>query len=214
MNIAIIGTGKIGGMLGRLWARQGHRIIFASRHPGAPKLEALLAQVGAGAVAAPVAEGVAQAEVVLLAVPYRAMGPALAAAGDLAGKILIDPTNPLGPQGLLVGHTDSAAEQAARLAPGARVVKAFNTVGWDSLANPRVAGSTVTLPIAGDDADAKAAVAALAAELGFEVADAGPLEASRLIEPLALLWIRFSMSLGPGHRVGIKLLTEHAPRRE
>lgn len=209
MRIAIIGTGNVGGTLGRLWAAGGHEIVFASRHPGSEKVRALLAQIGGGARAAPLTDAVPAAEVVVLALPFDAVPQALADCGaSLDGKVLVDATNPLGPGGLTVSGEDSAGERVARLAPRARVVKAFNTIGWETLARPTFGNEIASLLIAGDDADAKATVGRLGAELGFEVVDAGPMEASRLLEPLAMLWIRLAYSQGQGRRIAFKLLQE------
>jgi predicted dinucleotide-binding enzyme len=142
----------------------------------------------AGASLAPVRQAAAEAEVVLLAVPWRAVSEVLREAGDLAGKVLLDCTNPLTPDfaGLVVGTADSAGEQVAGMAPGARVVKVFNTNGAANMADPGYGTSRVTMLYAGDDAGAKAVAAGLAAELGFEPIELGPLWASRLLEPLAV----------------------------
>lgn len=198
MDLAILGAGNVGGALGRSWGRAGHRILYAVREPAAPKHAALVAASGDGAAARPVAEAVRASAVVVLATPWPAVPEALAAAGDLTGKVLVDCTNPLrlAPGiglALTVGFTDSGAESVARLAPGARVVKAFNTYGWENFANPAYPNAAGLKPLmfqAGDDAAAKQLVAGLAADLGFEPFDAGALRAARELEPLALLWIR------------------------
>src|SRR5205814_267144 len=125
----------------------------------------------------------------------------LAAAGDLKGKVLLDCTNPLTRDlsGLEVSGTTSGGEFVAAHAPGARVVKIFNTTGAGNMADPRYGGSGITMLYAGDDAQAKATAARLARDLGFEPIDLGPLTASRLLEPLALAWITlaFRGQLGP-----------------
>jgi 8-hydroxy-5-deazaflavin:NADPH oxidoreductase len=113
-------------------------------------------------------------------------------------------TNPLASDfsGLVVGTNDSAGEEVARWAKGAKVVKAFNTIGAPNFANPRFGAENASMFICGDDASAKSAVGKLAAELGLDVVDTGPLSASRWLEPLAMLWIHlaFKQGLGPtGH---------------
>lgn len=202
MNIAIIGAGNVGGALGGGWARAGHRVVFGVREPAAEKTRALLAGLGATATAGSVGEAAAVAEVVLLATPWAATEGALAAAGDLGGKVLIDCTNPLrftpgtGLE-LALGFSDSGGECVARWSPGARVVKAFNTYGWENFANPaypNAAGLRPVMFLAGDDVAAKSTVGALAGELGFEPFDAGDLRAARELEPLGLLWIRRALS--------------------
>ena len=133
----------------------------------------------------------ASAEVGVLAVPWSAVKDALSAAGSLQGKILVDATNPLTPNlELALGFSNSAGETVARLAPGARVVKAFNTTGAENMAKAREFASRPMMSVAGDDAEAKVIVIKLAEELGFEAIDAGALKAARLLEPLAMFWIK------------------------
>jgi len=199
-KIAIIGTGRVGTALAAGWLTAGHSVTFGARDAGSDKAQTALSRLPA-ARAAGVAEAAAEAEVVVLATPWAAAQSAVAAAGDLRGKVLIDCTNPLGPDGVLFGPNTSGAEQiagwAAREYPGlspagAHVVKAFNTIGAEVMANPRYGERRAVLLYAGDDAAAKAVVAGLAADLGFEPQDAGPLRAARLLEPLALAWINLA----------------------
>jgi hypothetical protein len=131
----------------------------------------------------------------------------LAAAGDLRGKVLIDATNAVGP-GMVPGFPppSSAAQQVAGWAPGARVIKAFNTTGYDNMADPIYDGQPTTMFICGDDPAAKAIVAQLAEALGFEAADAGPLAAAFHLENLALLWIHLARQPGYGRDIAIRLL--------
>ncbi len=202
MKIAIIGAGNVGGTLGTRWARTGHQVVFGVKNPRDEKARALLAKAPGTRVAS-VAEAAAESEVLVLAVPWEATQKAVEAAGDTAGKILVDATNPvlLGagiPQGLLIGHTTSAAEKIASWARGARVVKAFNTTGWSNMANPDYGGRKAAMFICGDDEGAKKAVAGLAAELGFDVVDAGGLTIARLLEPVAMLWIHLAVGRGWG----------------
>jgi predicted dinucleotide-binding enzyme len=193
MKIAVIGMGNVGGALGRRWAEAGHQVTFGARNPGDPKT--LSEAKALGAAAAGVADAAAGAEVVVLAVPWQAVPSTLAAAGDLAGKVLLDCTNPLTPDlsGLEVGPTTSGGEQVAKAAPGAKVVKVFNTTGAGNMADPRYGATRLTMLYAGDDAAAKQATARLAADLGFEPVDAGPLTMARLLEPFALLWITLAI---------------------
>jgi 8-hydroxy-5-deazaflavin:NADPH oxidoreductase len=204
MKIAVIGAGNVGGALGKLWAAKGHEIVFGVPDPKSGKLAALIGEIGGRAQGAGVAEAAAFAEVIVLATPWSKTEAAIRAAGPLAGKILVDCTNPLAPDlsGLVLGTDSSAGEAIARWAPGARVVKAFNTIGAANFADPRFGATAASMFIAGDDAAAKATVARLAAELGFEPVDTGPLLAARWLEPLAMLWIHlaFKQGLGPtGH---------------
>src|SRR4051794_13987718 len=132
MKIGIIGAGNVGGTVGRRWAARGPDVLFGVRHPDDDKTRRLVAAVGPRARAGTVAAAASFGEVVVLATPWPATESAVRAAGDLAGKAVIDCTNPLTPDvsGLEVGFGTSGAEQVARWAAGARVVKAFNTTGF------------------------------------------------------------------------------------
>jgi 8-hydroxy-5-deazaflavin:NADPH oxidoreductase len=151
--------------------------------------------VGGRAHAAGVNDAAAAAEVVALTVPWPAVADALRSAGDLGGKILLDCTNPLKPDlsGLTVGYTASGAEQIAELVPGARVVKIFNTTGFPNMANPEYREGRSMMLYCGDDAQAKTVAAQLAAELGFEPYDVGPLTEARLLEAFALVGIHLAV---------------------
>ncbi|HEY1379851.1 MAG TPA: NAD(P)-binding domain-containing protein, partial [Gemmataceae bacterium] len=138
MKIGIIGAGNVGGTLGRGWAKHGHDVFFGVRRPDDEKTRQLVAAVGPRARAGTVAEAAAFGEVVVLATPWPATEAAVRSAGDLAGKAVIDCTNPLKPDfsGLALGFSTSGAEQVARWAAGARVVMAFNTTGFNVMADP------------------------------------------------------------------------------
>jgi len=206
MRIGIIGAGNVGSALGRGWVRAGHEVTFGVRDPAAAKVRTLVAETGAKA--AFVAEAAASGEVVVFATPWEATEDAVRGAGDLAGKVVFDCTNPLAPQlaGLTHGFDTSAAEMVAAWAPGARVVKIFNTTGANNMANPDFGGIAATMFYCGDDAEAKAVAARLAADLGFDPLDAGNLEQARLLEPLALLWIRLAYVQKQGREIAFKLL--------
>lgn len=206
MRIGIIGAGSVGGALGSGWARAGHEVTFGVRDPSSPKTAELLKDTGAKA--ASVAAAAAFGEVVVLATPWEATQDAVKSAGDLAGKIVFDCTNPLAPQlaGLTHGFDTSAGEQVASWAPGAKVVKIFNTTGANNMAAPDFDGVAATMFYCGDDAGAKAVGARLAADLGFDPVDAGSLEQARLLEPLALLWIRLAYVQQQGRDIAFRLM--------
>lgn len=204
MKIGIIGAGNVGGALGTLWAGKGHEVVFGVRDTNDPALQKLLASTHGTARAASVNDAAAFGEVVVFATPWPATRDAIASAGNLAGKIVVDCTNPLLPDlsGLVIGTNNSAGEEVGRWAKGAKVVKAFNTIGAPNFGNPHFGSENASMFICGDDASAKTAVSKLASDLGFDVVDAGPLTAARLLEPLAMLWIHlaYKQGLGPnGH---------------
>lgn len=197
MQIAIIGAGRVGTTLGRRLAEAGHTVTYGARNPSDPKY------AGVGTVA-PIRDAAAAADVVFLTTPWAGAEGALAAAGDLSGKVLVDATNPIGPGMVLThGTTDSGAEQVARWAPGARVVKAFNTIGMEVMANPRFATGQSALWLCGDDAAACDTVAGLGRDLGFEPVRLGALARARFQEPAALVWITATATLGREFSWGI-----------
>jgi 8-hydroxy-5-deazaflavin:NADPH oxidoreductase len=208
MKIGIIGAGNVGGTLGARWAQGGHDVVFGSRKPQSAEMTSLVAKAGPSARSATTSEAVKASDILLLATPWRVTQDVLSATGDVSGKVLIDATNPVLPDlsGLEFGTTTSGAEMVARWASGAKVVKAFNTIGVNVMANPRFGGEPATLFYCGDDPGAKQPVRQLAAELGFEPLDAGPLTQARVLEPLALLWISLAIAHGYGFEIAFKLL--------
>ena len=208
MKIAVIGAGSVGGALGTGWARKGHSVVFGVRRPDSAEIRQLLAQAGSNASAAPVGKAAAAGEVVVLATPWPATKDALAAAGSLSGKVVLDCTNPLKPDlsGLDVEPGSSGGEMVASWAPGARVVKIFNTTGSNNMAKPAYGSERATMFYCGDDAGAKATAKELAAAIGFDPVDAGPLRQARLLEPLALLWISLAYPQGMGREIAFRLM--------
>jgi 8-hydroxy-5-deazaflavin:NADPH oxidoreductase len=171
-------------------------------------MKALVSQAGAMARAAESAEAVAASEVLVLATPWEATQKIVEGLGDLKGKVLIDAVNPLLPNlaGLATGGNTSGGELVAQWARGARVVKCFNTVGANVMANAAFSGMKPAMLYCGDDAEAKSTAKQLAGELGFDPLDAGPLTRARLLEPLAMLWITLAYPQGFGHDIAFALL--------
>jgi 8-hydroxy-5-deazaflavin:NADPH oxidoreductase len=191
MNIGIIGSGNVGGALGTRWAQKGHQVTFGSRTPDDADMKKLLDRAGKNARAAKLDDAAAANDILLFAMPWPIAKDVLAGLGSLAGKVLIDATNPLLPDlsGLSVGTTTSAGEQVAEWTKGAKVVKCFNTVGNSIMENDSFANGKPVMFYCGDDAGAKKMVHQLADDIGFDAQDAGPLTQARLLEPFALLWI-------------------------
>lgn len=206
MKIGIIGSGNVGGALGSRWAKAGHEVVFGTRDPHSLNIKQLATR--AGAKTASLADTAGAGEVLLLATPWAATQEIIGGLGDLNGKILIDATNPLLPDlsGLAIGTTMSGGEQVANWAPGAKVVKAFNTVGASIMADPTFDGHKPVLFYCGDDGPAKQSVKKLINELNFEAVDAGPLSQARLLEPFALLWISMAIAQGLGTNFAFELL--------
>jgi predicted dinucleotide-binding enzyme len=199
-TIAIIGTGRVGGALGPQFAKLGHHVIYGSREPGADRIQLLVAKTGAGATAELPPKAAAQAQIVVLAVPWKATEDTVKALGDLAGKTVIDATNPFkfGPGGQVTVAADTASGELIQgWAPKAWVVKAFNAVGYNVMADPKSAGGPVTIPLAGNDAAAKKRVAELVEAMGFETVDVGSIGNARYLEGMAVLYITPYMSGRP-----------------
>ncbi len=211
MKIGIIGAGNVGGTLGRILTQKGHEIVFGVRDPQSSKAQSAVGSTGGKALAASVQEAASHGEVLILATPWNATQEAIAAAGDLTGKIIIDATNPIEmtpaglAAGLTIGHTTSAAEEVAKWASGALIVKAFNNIGASCFENLQFGSQTATTFICGDDVEAKKIVTNVAQDIGFEVIDAGDLKQARLLEPLGMLWIHLAFS-GTGQDFAINLI--------
>lgn len=188
-TIAIIGTGDVARALGPSFAALGHTIVYGSREPDRDSVRGLVAETGNGASATGPAAAVVDADIVVLAVPGLLVGDITRGLGDLAGKIIIDPTNPLVFEPLALRHDDglSNAELIQSIAPEAWVVKAFNTLNWRVMVDPESAGGPVSIPLVGDDPDAKLAVAALVESMGLDPIDVGGLGNARWVEGLSVL---------------------------
>ncbi len=199
MKITVIGAGNMGSAFVQQLTRAGHQVSVTARD-GAKAETLAAAQPGARAV--PTAGAAEAADAVVLATGYADAAAALQAVGITAGQVVIDITNPLTADymGLTLGHSTSAAEQIAKAVPGADVVKAFNTVFAQVLAEGADFGNgrKVTTFVASDSARAKQTAAALAESLGFEVVDAGGLKNARYLEPLAGLNIYLGYGAGLG----------------
>lgn len=195
MRIAIVGSGHIGAGLGRAWSAKGHAVTYAARDLDEPDVVALAREIGARVATIP--EALAHAEVIALAMPFGAAGAVAQALPAWVGRVVIDCTNPIGPGfTLLHGHTDSGSEAIARLLPGARVVKSFSAQGAENLASPLYHGVAASNFYCGDDVAAKAVVRDLIADVGFEPIDVGELASARYLEPMTMLWITASRTLG------------------
>jgi predicted dinucleotide-binding enzyme len=190
--IAVIGTGNVGAGLGPEFAAQGHTIVYGSREPEREDVQELVARTPGNASATTPQEAVAGADMVLLAVPGASAVDITEGLGDLSGKIIIDPTNVISREGGRMSHgipgkgSNAALIQAA--APGASVVKAFNTLNWVQMVDPETAGGPITIMLAGDDADAKARVAEIVRGMDLDAVDVGGLEYAHVLEEMLLMW--------------------------
>ena len=210
-RIGILGTGEVGKALARGFIGIGYDVMIGTRDPNAEKSKAIKQtipeiQIGTFADAAQFGELVA------LCTLWSGTEAVLHAAGakNLAGKVVIDVTNPLvfasnQPPSLALGHTDSGGEQVQRWLPDAKVVKAFNIVGSTDMVNPDFPGGPPDMFIGGNDADAKATVTEILTQFKWNIVDLGGIEASRLLEPLCILWVVYGIRTG-GWRHAFKML--------
>lgn len=198
MTVAIIGTGKMGAGIARLLAGKGVKVAIGSRDPA--KAANLAKEIGANAEGGGLTAAAKLGDVVILAVPYTAAVETIREAGGFAGKILVDISNPITEdyKALTVGHTTSAAEEIQKAAPGAKVVKAFNTIFADLLPAEARKGRGVQVFVAGDDEAAKKVVSEIIARGDFEAIESGPLSNARYLEPVGEINIHFGFFLGWG----------------
>jgi predicted dinucleotide-binding enzyme len=191
-TIAIIGTGNVGMALGTEFAAQGNRIVYGSRSPESEKTQALVSRTQGDASAALPAGAAGQADIVVLAVPGMVTETVARSLGDLEGKIVIDATNPLvmtEARQFEFGVATSNGEIVQAALPGARVVKAFNTVPWQVMIDPDQSPQLPLVPLSGDDAEAKARVSELVSALGLQPLDFGPIWYSRWTELTATIML-------------------------
>jgi predicted dinucleotide-binding enzyme len=198
--IAILGAGNVGMALAQAFVAMGQSVAIGVPDP--TKYRAAVARLGALASIGEPSAAIADSDVVILAVPYAAADSIARTQSDWGNRILVDATNPLAPglSGLTVGTTTSGAEEFAKVARGARVVKAFNTTGAENMADSQYPGGAVFMPVCGDDADARAQVIALATLIGYDAVDCGELMVARYLEPFAMTWIHMAIKLGQGRR--------------
>lgn len=191
-TIAIIGTGDLGDSIGGRLAALGYPVVYGSRTPDSDRVRAVVARTGHGAIATTQADAAQQGDVIFLPINWPAMEAAAQSLGNLDGKIVVDTSVPWtqGDDGYPQLSVDpSSAELIQQWNPGAKVVKAFGTMGSMIIDNPDAAGGPVTIPIASDDKAAKELVARLAFDMDLDPVDLGPLRMARLIEAMAMIYM-------------------------
>jgi hypothetical protein len=208
MDIAILGTGRVGSALGPRWAAKGHRIVYGVRELDGPDVRNVLNMSGPNASAAAVREASAIGQVILLAIPWNVTGEVIESILPLDGKILLDCINPIKPDfsGLALGTLPSAAEQIAAWAPRARLVKAFNTVSDATMVNPWFGNQRATMFYCGDDDEAKRIVRQLSEDVEMDPVDAGPLKNACYLESLAMLYIHLAIFGGWGAECAFRMV--------
>ena len=200
MKICILGAGKVGKALGLQWVKAGHNVTFGVRDPGSPASPAF-------AAVTTISEAASDSEAILLSVPSKSIEAVLKSLPALTGQVLLDCSNPQHPMQHVSGLPElSMAESIAQWKPEAKVVKIFNTVGFEVLANPNFDGVRATMFYCCDDAEAALIAATLATDAGFEPQLAGGLKSAMMLENLTSLWgaLAYGQKLGRG--LAVKLL--------
>jgi predicted dinucleotide-binding enzyme len=191
-TVAVIGTGDMGDSLGPQFAKQGYRVVYGSREPESEKVQALVQMTGADASAAIPAEAARQGDIVLMLVPWPAMEKVAQSLGNLDGKIVVDVSMPFEqgedgyPQKMV---KTSSAEVIQEFNPGARVVKAWATVGSQVIDNTGAVDGPISVPLASNDREAKETVAKIVAAMGMDPVDFGPLRMAREIETMQMIYM-------------------------
>lgn len=201
MNIAIIGTGNVGGTLAKSWSKNGHTILLGVQSINNFKGKELLQNVKISAYS--INEAVAMADVVLIAIPPTAVFDIIEKAGDLSGKVIIDATNAIRKKPepyptvyhCLIDKTKG------------EVVKCFNSTGYENMQNPIYHNQPIDMFMAGDSENAKLVAKKLALEIGFgSCIDFGKSDKVELLEKFALSWINLAIMQGQGRNIAFKIL--------
>jgi 8-hydroxy-5-deazaflavin:NADPH oxidoreductase len=196
MRIAVIGTGKVGGTLGRAWARAGHVVTFGSRRPAEDDVPG-----DTGANVASIGDALSATDVVLLAIPGQTVSALLAEhPGSLDGRLVIDATNNAG-----AGAVNASA-QVATAAPSARYVRAFNMLGWENFANPRFGGVAADLFFSAPTSE-QATVERLISDVGLRPAYLGENQ-HEVLDGVLPLWFDLVRARGGNRRLAFRVLTD------
>jgi predicted dinucleotide-binding enzyme len=207
MQVGVLGTGIVGQVLGTGLAELGHTVMMGARDANNAKSAEWAKKTGKAARTGTFAQAAQFGELIVLATLGSATEEVVRSAGpaNLAGRVVMDATNPLvfpagGMPQLAYGFNDSLGERVQRAAPQAKVVKAFNTVGNAQMVHPKYAAGRPDMFICGNDAGAKALVGDLCNAWDWDIADLGGIEASRLLEPMCLVWVHYGIrTKGWGH---------------
>ena len=200
-KIAVLGAGKIGGTLGRKWVGAGNSVTFGVSDPNGQHAQEIKADVGNLAAIGTIAEALADAEVVVFAIPGTTMADTIAAnASALADKLVIDAANRMGEQ------TANSLEDFRRHAPSARYVRAFNTLGWENFADPLFDGVAADLIYAGPESD-RSLVEPLIAEIGLHPVWLGDADQASAVDSLLRIWFTLAIQRGMGRHLAFKVLT-------
>lgn len=202
MKIGIIGVGNVGATLGRAWVEAGHEVVFGVRSTRSSKVLELLDSLGGKARAKQVPYAIAFAEVVLLAIPGKAVDDFIRShSNELSGRIVVDATNTVGQPEL---HNVTLLQGGL---PQSKVYRAFSTLGWETLANPQFGDERADLFYCGDDDDGRKIMNSLIRDVGLRPIYIGGPEAVPLLDQMTRLWFTLVLAEGYDRRTAFRLLT-------
>jgi len=199
MRIAIMGAGNVGGGLGKAFSNVGHEVVFGVRDPDSTKTLAALADIPAATAASP-SEAVDGADAIVFAIRPVAIGATVADLPPLEGRIVIDAMNRFDGD-----PTRSTVQDLGERLPGAKLAKAFNTIGFENFPTARDREVPAAMFVAGDDPDAKRVALQLASEIGFIAEDAGGLANAKALEEMVKVWLALTQQHGRGIGFAISL---------
>ena len=203
MQITILGSGNIGGSIGQKWAASGHQVVFGVRDIQSDKVANLLSVIEGEAQVVPLQGAIADADVVLFAIPGSAVADTAAMlGGKLDGKIIIDATNQVG------APVMNSLETLQAHAPHAKLYRAFNNLGWENFAEPMIDGQQVDLFYCGDDGDSRSVVDQLISEVGLRPVWIGGINQASVIDELTYLYFALAVQQGYGRHLAFKMLNE------
>jgi len=203
LTIAVLGAGNIGGTLGRKWAGAGHQVAFGVNDPNGKHAQTLRSDLNDKVTIGTVSEALSSnPDVVVMAVPGTAMDATITGfATQLDGRIILDTANRMG------GGPLNSLATFQQHTPGARVFRAFNTLGWENFANPEFEGGPADLFYCGPEADARTVVEQLITDIGLRPMYLGGVEQVGLVDAVAGLWFALALGQGKGRRLAFKVLT-------
>ncbi len=203
LRLAVLGAGNIGGTLGRKWAAAGHKVSFGVNNPDSERAQALQTELGNRVMIGSVTDALAASDVVVTAIPGRAMDETITKhAEQLDGKIIIDTANKLGG-----GPMNSFATFQTQT-PHARVFRAFNTLGWENFADPVFDGIQADLFYCGPDGDARDVVEQMIADVGLRPIRLGDVDQVGLVDSVGSLWFALALGQGKGRHLAFKVLSK------
>jgi 8-hydroxy-5-deazaflavin:NADPH oxidoreductase len=211
MKLGYIGIGNVGGTLAKKLGAKGHTICLGVRDVHKNENNELQTTIGGHATVVGVRDCILKSDIIFLATPWSAVESVIKEhAKVLENKILIDCTNPLKADlsGLTISGEASGAEFIQNLLPKTKVVKAFNTVGFNIMESPTMKDHRAVMYFCGNDSNARQLAKELILDVGFDPIEAGDLKTSRLLEPFALLWISTAYKFGMGRNFAFALIKQ------